>query len=675
MPDQEIVDLLVCGPFTGIDTRTATIYADPKTATQLSNTDTHRLEGALCTALGREAFLLFNNLEHPLAQIATYTVSQGRILYIAQDNSGNVAYYDSFTDEYGTLGNLALFTQAIQSNGVLWMNNGHQIFFGSNDLPNIARWHYPMPTTGQYGYSATASLAVPPLPPGIYSYAFVQKIEHDNLDSSTFQFTTPNGDIATGQRDDGSSIFPFDVENNGGNRAVALNGQFTGTTSDGYNFTTEVFRYSTNSPAWFLLTTLKTNATYYDNAKDASIAGNQQIIANQDQPPTGFGVNNAPIEAHQDALWCCAIINNKGTSFLPQTQLWYSRPGLPWSFDAIDQTLLIEDEETTLGTGNAGQTGVPFGDFPSALSAIGSSLLVLRRQTASLVYGVDEATYQALKIFADLGCIAPNSLIKGNGLTWWLSAQGFYGFDGSNVQWISKAIYNLLQSIPPASLQNVIGSYADLTCFWAIPGEGITLRYYIPTQAWEVLPYDTPSMVFATALSSDLTSTPLKMNQIAAARTGGLEIDFWQAADTDLGDPVVGTFTSQEGNTSVTEWEKIYKQVLVQAPIQPGVTVDITLTIDEAFYYTWSGVNLGIGKPTKVFNVPNNQGPNTAFPQGASNRGYTCQLQLTLHNAANATGPAVIYQAKVGGTMSRAWIIRSADSGSAETPPANVIPR
>ena len=344
----------------------------------------------------------------------------------------------------------------------------------------------------------------------------------------------------------------------------------------------------------------------------------------------------------------------------------YSQPGEPWSFDQLNAVLLVEDNETTLGSTNPGPTGVPFGDVPSALCAVGSSLMVLRRATASLVYGVDEATYQALKIFADLGCIAPLSLIKGNGLNWWLSAQGFYSFDGSSVNWISKPIYNLLQSLGPAELQLAVGAYKDLSCFWSFPANlvyegGLTLRYYIPTQQWDVLPYSTPSCTFGTSLPSDLTLFPLSMNQIAAVRPNSVNIDFWQAGDTDLGNAVVATFVSQEGDTGAGQWEKTYKNVMVEAPIQPGVTVDITLLINEVAYYTWAGVDLGNGPPTKIFNVPNNRTPQENPPNGASNRGYTCQLALVLYNTATATGPAVIYRAQVGGSISRAWTVRRPD--------------
>ena len=253
MPDQEITDLLVCGPFAGLDTRTATIYADPHTASTLSNADTHRLEGALATALGRAAFLDFENAAGPIVQMATYTVSQQRILYIAQDEFGNILYYDSLLGTYGTLGSAPVFTISKQSNGVLWMNNGKQIYMGTANLPVMKRWQYPQPDVNQYGYSASPVPQENALDPGIYSYAFVQKVEHDNQDSSTFQYTTPAGALSTGQRNDGSDIFPFHVENPNGNKAGLLQGLFAGYMDDGSPFTTDVYRYSTNSPAWFFL--------------------------------------------------------------------------------------------------------------------------------------------------------------------------------------------------------------------------------------------------------------------------------------------------------------------------------------------------------------------------------------------------------------------------------------
>jgi hypothetical protein len=657
MPDQEIVDLLVCGPFGGIDTRTGTIFADPKTAVELSNCDTHRLEGILATALGRSPFLSFNNVDGPLEVLATYTVGQQRIFYIVQDSAGNIVYYDTKNASYGTLGNLSPFTQAIQSNGILWLNNGQQIFLGPNGL-EVATWQYPMPTQAKYNYNASANDGVRnPLAPGIYSYAFVQKIALENVDTTAFQYTTANGDVATGQRNDGSSIFPYAVENQKGNANAILSGIFAGYTSDGYPFTTQVFRYSTNSPTFNFLVELVENTQYIDDASDASIGGNQQIIPNQDPPPTGGSYPPNPIEAHQDRLWTMAIVNNKNTNNLPQTQCLYARPGEPWSFDIINQALLIEDEETTLLAGIPGITGVPFGDFPVALCALGSALMTWRRSTTSLIYGQDESTYQALKIFADLGCVAPLSVIKYNGLVWWLSAQGFYSFDGSSVQWISKAVYNLLQDLGPAAWQTAIGSAKDLTLLWSFPNNDVTLRYYIPTQAWDTLPYTTPSAAYGYSLPSDLSATPLSMNQIAAIRPGEPLVDFWQSGDTDVAGPIVGTFLSQEIDLDHPEWEKSYRFVMIEAPVQSGVTVDITLWINEKIVKTWTGYDLSVGLPTKILPVP-----------ADVNNGYTAQLQLVLHNAPNATGPAIIYRAKVGGILKRAWTFRQTQTGSSKHP-------
>lgn len=669
MPDQEITDLLVCGPFTTIDTRTASIYADPKTATILSNSDTHRLEGALCTAYGREPYIEFTGLETPITALATYVLSQQRMFYIAQDSNGNIVYYDTELQTFGSLGNWPPFTESIQSNGILWLNNGRQIFSGPTGPLQVARWQYPMPGSAMYSYAVAPSTVEPFLAPAIYSYAFVQKIAIQNDDTTAYQYTTANGDVSTGQRMDGSAIFPFFVDISHGEHSVQITGIFAGSTDDGYPFTTQVFRYSTNSPAWFFLVELDTNSPYTDTATDASIAGNQQIIPNQDPPATGPGQGQNPIEAHQNRLWVMSIQNTANTNHLPQTQVWYSRTGEPWSFDLINQALLDEDEQTTLKATSPGNTGVPFGDVPTALSALGSSLMVWRRQTTSLVYGVDESTYQSLKIFADLGCIAPLSVVKANGLTWWLSAQGFYSFDGSNVQWISKPIYNLLQSLGPAVQQEAIGSYKDLTVMWSFPSSNLTLRYYIPTQAWDTKPYCSPAMTFQTALPSDQTNTPLSMNQIAAARPSSFWIDFWEAGDTDIGNAITLNFKSQESDTDAGQWEKIYKNVMIEAPLQAGVTADLSIIINGSLYYKWSAIDLSSGQPTKIFNVPNSQGPNAQFPLGASNHGYTCQLAITLYNVANATGPAIIYRAKVGGTVSRAWTVRSPDR-----PPIPEIP-
>jgi hypothetical protein len=670
--DQEIVDLLTLGPFAGFDTRTAGPYAAAGTSTVAQNTNTNRIGGALCTAHGRLPFIQFSNLASPISKVTTLTVSASQILYIAQDTQGNIAYWDSAALQFGTLGQLPGFTQAVQSNGALWLNNGYQIYYGPNNAPMVAQWNYPSPQEHIYNYHV--ELAAPgsgTLMEAWYSYAFVLKIAIPNASTNQyFQYTTPNGDLATGTRDDGSAIFPFSVHNTSGGQANRITGIFAGTTPDGYVFSTEIFRYSTNSPTWQLLVTLTTNQVYLDNATDASISGNQQIIAFQDQPPTGspaqaiasFPYPLDPIEAHQDRMWTMAIVNDKNTNNTPQTQVWYSQVGEPWSFDSVNQTLLIEDNETTIEEGNlGGPNGVPFGDVPVQLCALGSSLMVYRRQTTSLVYGVDESTYQPLKIFADLGCISPRSVVKANGLIWWLSAQGVYSFDGSNVQWISKQIYNALQSYGPAALNTAIGAYKDLTYYLILPDAiyttptqaqitGITWKYYIPDQTWSLLPYATSSAVFATSLPSDLTPTPLSMNQICAVRPNTFWLDFWVAADTDLTLPITAVFKSQQVDSQSPQTRKTYKCVMIEAPLQPGVTAELSLFVDGNLVQTWPGeggtpIDLSKSPTTHIFNVT------------GSVNGYLAQLQVTLTNAENATGPAIVYSAKVGGQPMQAWVV------------------
>lgn len=655
MASQETVDLIRLGPFKGLDSRSAGPFADPQSAAALSNADLHALTGALSTARGRVGFQQFLNLGGPIAQVAAYIVSPSRIFFVVQTAAGVTNYYDYPSGNFGTLSSVSTpFTDAVQSNGILWLNNGQQVFLGPDNLLHAALWNYPAPSGTAFGYAVNTQAGSPLLAAATYSYAFVQVVSIPNIDGTVKQFTTATGATEIGTSPvDGSPIFPYQVVQDGTSQN-AISGIFAGTTPDGYSYVTNVYRYSNANPFFYLLTTLTANGTFADSAAAGTITGNAQLIAstnqNQDPPPTGGPFNSGlnPIEAHQDRMWTLAVVNDTSTNGFPQTQVWYSREGEPWSFDQINQALLVEDEDTTLLSGSPGTDGIIYGNQPVALSSEGSALMVWRRSTTSMVYGVDQATYQVLKLFSDIGCIAPLSVTTCAGSKAWQAAQGIFTFDGSSLNRISEQMTNFLRALGPAALEGCVGFFKSFsqTLYFSYPAANVTLKYYMPKQQWEVLPYATTSAWTSTSMPSDLTGTPLDFGMIAAGRPGTPWLDFWDAAYTDLGLPITATFTSQETDSEAAHAQKTYTGVLLNAPLQPaGVIADMALYIDEKLVQEWEDIDLSVGPTTKVFRTTNENGV----------RGYLAQLVVSVTNIAGATGAAVIYSAKVGGTAPRLW--------------------
>jgi hypothetical protein len=646
MADQDTVDLIACGPFAGLDTRSAGPYAQPGSAAVASNSNTHRLTGALCTSRGRVQLAQFLNIgpTNTIAVVAEYIVSPSRLFVIVQDAAGRTLYYDSQGGIYGTLSKMTTrFTQAVQSNGVLWCNNGQQIFLGPAGL-EVAQWQYPAPDGVTFDYTVVLGPDEGPLQAGYYSYAFVQVVSLTNVNGVTQQRTSPTGVNTIGTNPDGSSIYPYQLDNPG-TTSNSIYGTFAGLTSDGYPYVTEIYRFSSNSPNWFLLTTMTTNGTFVDTIPDEQIAGNAQLVMNRDVPPTGGAYGLNPIAAHQNRMWVLVVVQNADTNNVPQTQLQYSNVGQPWSFDIVLQVLLCEDEDTTMVQGVPGASGVPFGDQPSSVSSNGSALMICRRTTMEFCYGVDQATYQIIKLLSDLGNIAPLSAAALNGKWYFATARAPFSFDGNSLQWPSEKILNLLASFAPSDLCNAVGFASGESYFLSYPLAGITLRFYEPGQAWETLPYWTPSATGNSSMPSDLTANPLALGQILAVRPNSQMVDFWNAAESDLALPITATWQCPETNSGKTDAQKDYRYILIDAPLQPGVACRASLYVNGALVKAWT-FDLGTGPLPHVAAVP-----------GGSCIGALAYLKIELTNPANATGPAIIYAAKVGGHIKRAWSI------------------
>ena len=662
MADVDTRVLIRVGPFKGIDTRSASVYAEPGDCAVLSNVDTHRIGGAMSNAMGRQQLATLSFLGgEPIAALARYDVSETLSYYIVQGDtpeSITVAYNPAdgsqtyITGTYPPDSNQA-FSQAVQSNGALFLNSGIQFFYGSDNTIHVAQWQYPEPDQNTYGYTVQAGEAFYPnhaLADGTYYYAFVQVISLPYKNGTVKQSTTPAG---------GEPPYPYKavVKNVTGNSrripiAVYINGTFAGTTLDGYSYVTQIYRMSSLDNAWNLLTTKTDNTTYVDDRSDQAIAGNQQLILNRDQPPTGIssldnGNELNPIESFQDRMWVLTRAPNSFTKAGAQTQLWYSNEGQPWSFDSVNQVHLVGSDASTLEDGNV---PVPYGDQVAGLAKVGSFLLIFKTLTTWILSGVDEQTYEAIPLFADIGCIAPASITKANGRCFWLSAQGCFSYDGANLDYISDKIYNDLQAIAPDVLAGAVGFYADLTWFLSFPGQGVTYAYYIPKKDWTTVPYATASAIFDPSLGSGASAaTSFKFNQIVAAELNSQVLSLWlQGQQSDLGQPITARFLSPLTDSGEPHAQKDYRFVCVSAPQQSAMGV-VKLYVDPGFPTaepTWVSPTIDFSAlpGSTVFSIPQN------FAVG-----WTAQVEVTATPENGSAVPLQIWSVSVGGSVKRMW--------------------
>jgi len=658
MAGEDFQPLLKIGPFRKLDSKTAQVYTDPSAARSVSNADTARNLGSLMNCFGRSAFIDFPALSE-LAYVWRYDVSQIRPWWIVTDDAGTLFTYDLKNELISNIpGSAGPVNQAVESNGTMFLNNGQQCFvFHDSGYPGtpqqalqLGQWQYPAPTQGIYGYSVNAVSHSPQLDPGKYTYAFALVVTIPSIGGGSKQITAVTG---------GDVPYPYQVTLHKSDepQAIEIDGLLSGVTAEGFSYKTAIYRMSSNVPVWYQVAIVD-GSVYIDDNSDQDISGNPQMSFAGQQPPTGTGTPGPsgnvmlnPIAAYQDRMWVMAQINDSDTNNMPQTQVWYSNTGQPWNFDAVNQVLLLDDQQTSpLSTGD-GTSDLPYGLTPYALVPLGGILLCFLSAQTWFINGSNETTYQPLQLFPDIGIAGPLAWVLGGGMVAWLSANGagIWAYDGASLSYISQDIYNDLQAIPPTQWQSCTGGFADEQFFFSFPEAGVTFRYYLPTKEWTKLPYASPSFAYAPQMGSNPTpADSFKMNQLVAVRNGTFWLDAWlDGKENDLGAGIPVSWLSAYSDSGQPWMQKDYRWLGVSAPQQTGsVVLELFVDYNNVPAFTSKPIDLSSGFTTKFVQIP----------QDTAN-GFVCSLSVTFTTAKGATAPIEIWSAFVGGTLKRGWTL------------------
>lgn len=603
------------GPFGGVTYTNAGVYkpvrpqSDPFTPVTLknaSNIDTQRFEGAASTSFGRLPFVSFPRLSS-ISTVNLYNVGNTRPYWIVQDTRGDLNFYDgnnNLITDLGDTGNA--YTQAVQCDGNMFLNTGQQIYVTPDSAypgtPQqtlaIAEWQYPK-------YSGTPTVTeiagMPDLEPQKYFYAFTVLIHIPTINGIVKQETAPIG---------ANSPYPFKVNITTTGQNVEIGGIGGGVNADGLVYEIRIYRQSTNQPIWFELATTS-DSIYIDNTPDQQISGNQQLAFSGQQPPLS-GTATWPIAEYLDRMWVFSVVQNGATQQQPQTQLWYSNVGQAWNFDDVAQVLLVGNENTTPTQVNV-DSNLPYGRQPSALAKFGSLLIAFRTTDAWFVTGQDQNTFQVIQLFDSVGCIAPQGVIVGRGIMAWPADGGYWTFDGSSLNWISKDIWLFLLGINPSDQTKQVGFYWQNYFCWSFPTLNITARWHAPTQQWDFLPYALVSAATLSSVGSNALNVQqsLTFNQVVGARRNSNYLDSWFADSAfDLGAPVQ---SKAEGHTSdclVPHATKTVRYIVVEAPPQDATCtvtlhrdMDVRTTTGQQSPWTTPPIDLS-QKPPYIVPVP-----------------------------------------------------------------------
>lgn len=648
--------LIEVGPVRSLDAHSAGDYIAKGDGVTASNVNTNRVNNALTTELGRTNLVTLTNFTgYQVTAIVPYAnTSQDEqyLLHIANVNSSSSIFYDACVPSQPTTviaGEAYSFRQGLQFYNTIYTDAGYQ--WSSLNPNNYYLWQYGAPNGGGFGVTTGAGS----LPAGTYYYAFTRVVTLPN--GAGVQETSAYGNLPQTGPPPPTSLYPFFATSSGTQSAVITATAFSGTYPDGSTWTTNIYRQSTNVPVWTLLANVPVGASYTDNANDTQIGANAQLVTHDPPPlPATFGTQfQGAIFNHQERIFVFTIFQNSAdTANQPESQLWYSDLGTPWSFNQVAQ----QDGGQVLLVGNSATPSSPsiigYGDVPVGGISMGGLALLFKSQSCWILFGNDQDTYFTSLAFP-IGLLSKKSLINIFGTIYWLSPDGCFSYAGNGPQYLSEKVVNLLNTVPYSDQINAVSMYANQTWYLSFPATQLTLCYYIPTAEWYTLPYSCSAAASIaanpTTPTGSFTTYSGTANEVVAGRPSLNALDNWFTGENDLGAPVTGIWTSPLTCSESPQWQKTYDYITILAPYQAG-SVTVTLTIDPG------------SNPPKVYQNT----VATLLPSGQEEcrhifrikpdlRGYQAQLTVQFTNTVGQLTPITIYSATVWGTLDRELVI------------------
>lgn len=189
------------------------------------------------------------------------------------------------------------------------------------------------------------------------------------------------------------------------------------------------------------------------------------------------------------------------------------------------------NNETTWAA--SGTTQADFQDIPDGGRVQGVTggefgIILMDRSIYRMSYVGTPLIFQFDNISRNLGCYEPNSVIQWQGVTYFLSNDGFYACDGQNVvnigaEKINRFFFNTLRLSNIDQMSTAVDPVKNLVLF-GYPSTDLTYRiliYHVPTKRWSysdtgvnrVASSSTPGLTLealdSVSTSIDLLQTPL----------------------------------------------------------------------------------------------------------------------------------------------------------------------
>jgi hypothetical protein len=107
-------------------------------------------------------------------------------------------------------------------------------------------------------------------------------------------------------------------------------------------------------------------------------------------------------------------------------------------------------------------------EITGGISYLGKAVL-FKSNSMHALYGSSEDDFERRQIDSRIGCVAPRSIVIGDGILHWLSRDGVYTYDGSGVQRISDEIQPDINSFSNTRMTSACAGWHDGKYFISIP--------------------------------------------------------------------------------------------------------------------------------------------------------------------------------------------------------------
>lgn len=207
---------------------------------------------------------------------------------------------------------------------------------------------------------------------------------------------------------------------------------------------------------------LKNRRPTYD--KEGGLSGYIDASGNKhttEDTITTFAPSGEFLELHYDRLW---VAGNKDNP----DRIYFSTAGVNGA-DIEDFTVPLAEEDEINMHGGFIDVRSYDGSKIIGMKTIFNSIVIFKEKSAYKVYGSSPSNYQMIQLFSCSGAIADKSIVTGNNGAYFLSRDGIYFYDGTNINLVSQKIKSTISKMNLNYASKAVGIYIHNKYYLAIP--------------------------------------------------------------------------------------------------------------------------------------------------------------------------------------------------------------